>query len=433
MKRLRITPFSRFALAASLASLAPIACSRSDAPSPSKATSAAASSAVASAAVASSALAATAPSVAADGSGAAGSSTGAASAGTRPVVGAGLCDLRWGFHGKVAGQEAYLRVVRDASGGDAVVGRYFYAKHGLDLGLRGTLASSLELDLVEGDAKAPSGRFKGKCDPTTGALDGTWNGGKDDVPFHFDRIDARDKPLVATKRLALARKAKKKPAPGGPPGADVCEYAQKRFELFGAGTPEAEQALNQQDARTLKARVLSKDLYGQTETCEEGLSATFSEGIVAIFHGLATIEASGTFMVSGAAHPANAVDYARRTFDLTTGRAVEEKDLFAKFPKELVERCVAAYAKANDMDDFATQITGHSFDLTAAGLHVFGTDYPHVAAALTGAGPTITWGALLRDHALRADSPVKRAWDGVAPSSAPAGPGDCIGGVALPK
>jgi hypothetical protein len=415
----RILLLSPFAL---VLAAAPIACSRSDSASKSTSTSASASSA------------APASSAAASGSGgsrAAGASAGstAPAGGGAPAVAAGLCDLRWGFHGKVAGEDAYLRLAR-ADDGAAVVGRYFYAKHGLDLALGGTLSGALELDLVEGDAKMPTGRFKGTCDPKTGALDGTWNGGKDDAPFHFDRIAARDKPLVATKRLTLARKAKTKATPGGPPGAGTCEYEQKRFELFGAGTPEAELALNQQDARALKSRVLSKEVYGEVETCEEGIHASFSEGVVATFRGLVTLEAGGTFMASGAAHPANAVDYARRTVDLTTGRVVTEKDLFAAFPKALVERCVAAYVKTNDMADFAEHIDGHSFDLTPAGIHVFGTDYPHVAAALTGAGPTITWGALLRDHALRADSPVKRAWDGIAPAAV--GAAECVGGE-LPK
>lgn len=419
----RITLLSLFAAAVALA---PIACSRGDGAS--KSTSAAAS---ASASVGS-------PSVGA----ASGSNVAAAPAGSAApaavgapavaVVGAGLCDLRWGFHGKVAGQDAFLRLAR-ADDASAVVGRYFYAKHGLDLALRGTLTSALALELVEGDPKKPTGTFKGTCDPKTGALDGTWNGGKDDAPFHFDRIASRDKPLVASKRLTLARKAKTKAAAGGPPGAGTCEYEQKTFEIFGAGTPEAELALNQQDARTLKPRVLSKEVYGQVETCEEGINASFSEGVVATFRGLVTLEAGGTFMAAGAAHPANAVDYSRRTLDLTTGRVVTEKDLFAAFPKALVERCVAAYVKANEIEDLAGHLDGHSFDLTPAGLHVFGVDYPHVVAALTGAGPTITWGALLRDHALRADSPVKRAWDGIAPAAAPAGAADCVGGAALPK
>jgi hypothetical protein len=424
LKRNRTTLLSLFALPLALA---PLACSRGDGAS--KSTSASASASVA-------------PSSAAAASGS--NATGAAAGSTEPALSgvtgiarkapaaAGLCDLHWGFHGKVAGQDAFLRLAR-ADDADAVVGRYFYAKHGLDLALRGTLSAALELELVEGDAKKPTGRFKGTCDPKTGALDGTWNGGKDDAPFHFDRIASRDKPLVATKKLTLARKAKTKAAPGGPPGAGTCEYEQKTFELFGAGTPEAERALNQQDARTLKPRVLSKEVYGQVEVCDEGINASFSEGVVATFHGLATLEAGGTFMAAGAAHPANAVDYARRTVDLTTGRVVTEKDLFAAFPKAMVERCVAAYVKANDMEDFSSHIDGHSFDLTPVGIHVFGADYPHVAAALTGAGPTLTWGALLRDHALRADSPVKRAWDGIAPAAAGAGAADCVGGDALPK
>lgn len=423
----RITLFTLFTLFTPFAlALAPIACSRGDSAATSTAASASASAAPSSAVAASGSHAAGAP------VGSNASSTPAA-AGTPSVVAAGLCDLRWGFHGKVAGQDAFLRLVRagDANAANAVVGRYFYAKRGLDLALGGTLSGALELDLVEGDAKKPTGRFKGTCDPKTGALDGTWNGGKDDAPFHFDRIASRDQPLVATKKLTLARKAKTKATPGGPPGAGTCEYEQKVFEIFGAGTPEGELALNQQDARTLRARVLSKEMYGQVETCDEGISAAFSAGVVATFHGFVTIESSGTYLAAGAAHPENSVDYARRTHDLATGRAVEEKDLFAVFPKALVERCVAAYVKLNDVDNFATQIDGHSFDLTPAGVHVFGTSYPHVAAALTGAGPILTWGALLRDHALRADSPVKRAWDGIA--AAGAGAADCEGGAALPK
>lgn len=354
-----------------------------------------------------------APGSATPGTAAPGSAPAASAApGSAPPVAIGLCDLRWGFHGKVAGQDAYLRLVRD---GDAIVGRYFYAKHGVDLPLRGALGAALELELTEGDAKAPTGRFTGRCDPKTGALDGTWSNGKKDDPFHFDRVASREKPLVATKRRTLSRKAKTKTK--GPPAGNLCEYEQLRFELFGAGTPEAELALNEQDAKTLLPKLLSKEIFDQADKCEEGIRASFSAGVVATFRGFVTVESSGTYMAAGAAHPANAVDFSRVTYDLGDGRAMGEKELFAAVPKALLARCVAAYVKALEIEDLDPQITGRDFDLRPAGVHFFGKDYPHVIAALTGAGPTVRWEALLRDHALRADSPAKRAWDGVKPAA----------------
>jgi hypothetical protein len=51
---------------------------------------------------------------------------------------------------------------------------------------------------------------------------------------------------------------------------------------------------------------------------------------------------------------------------------------------------------------------------------VWSSAYPHVAGVLIGEGPVLTWGALLKSGALRADSPARSAWEGIAP----AGPSD---------
>lgn len=385
-------------------------------PSPGATTSAAGS---ASASVAVSGPGSAVPSANGSATGLASASAASSAPSAASAVAAGRCDLRWGFHGKVAGQDAYLRLARD---GEGVSGRYFYARHGVDLALRGTLSPALALELTEGDAKAEAGHFKGTCDPRTGALTGTWSNGKKDEPFSFEPVAARDKPLVAAKRLKITRKAKAKTKGAG---FDTCEYDQTRFELFGAGTPEIEAVLNEQDARTLTPKVLSKEIYDQVDKCEEGIAASYSAGVVATFHGLVTIESSGTYMASGAAHPANAVDFSRVTYDLTTGRPVTEKDLFAALPKDLIARCAKAFAKASEVEEAEAQITGREFDVRANGVHFFGNGYPHVLAALTGAGPTVTWEALLREGALRADSPVKRAWEGKAKAGA-AGEGDCV-------
>ncbi len=266
--------------------------------------------------------------------------------------------------------------------------------------------------LVEGAAAKPTGHFAGTCHTGSGVLDGTWTGAHGAQPFHLDPVGPRDTPLVATKRFQLTRKAAKK----GDFGGTSCKYEQTTVELFGAGSPEAERALGHRDATDLDPWILSEEDYGAVRDCETPVDASAAESVSDIFRGLATWERGGASSYEGAAHPNNATGFDRVTYDLTTGRAVTEGDLFARFPEALVKRCVTGYGSDPEM----LQVDGHQFALMPQGVHVFGAGYPHALAALTGQGPILTWAALLHEGALRADSPVKRAWAGIAPAK----PGD---------
>jgi hypothetical protein len=317
------------------------------------------------------------------------------------------CDLRWGYHGTIVGEEVYLRLERT---GSALAGRYFYAKMGVDLALAGTIDASHRIDLVEGHPNKPTGHFRGTCDVARGVLDGTWSNGKGSHAFHLERVGPRESPLVTVKRRKLTRKPKEI----GPLGMKACSYDQETVELFGAGSPEAERALDRQGATDLVPPDLTEGEYDEVERCETGLDASYGERVIGAFRGLVTLERGGSAMLDGAAHPNNGQGWERVTYDLSTGKAVTEGDLYAKFPEALVKRCIAAYGGEKEL--FQTYMDGHLFALGPEGVHVFGAGYPHFASALTGQGPILTWAALLREGALRADSPARRAWEGVAPA-----------------
>jgi hypothetical protein len=320
------------------------------------------------------------------------------------------CDFRWGYHGNVAGQEAYLRLQRT---GEALAGRYFYAKVGVDLPLSGTIDASGGVQLIEGDPKKPSGRFKGTCSSRGEVLDGAWSNEKGDSPFRFERVGPRPVPLTPTKHFKVSRRVPR--AKGMPPAE--CKFEQSVVEIFGAGTPEAERLLNQQDATALKPAIRVKEVHDDAVRCEEGLTADYTVRVAQTFAGLVTIASGGSASSENAAHPANFLGWSRTTYDLSTGKPITERELYAHFPKGLVERCLEAYEKMpNGYSNL--EVDGHLFALTPKGVHIFGSGYGHALGVLTGRGPILTWAALLREGALRADSPARRAWAGVAPAKA---------------
>jgi hypothetical protein len=333
---------------------------------------------------------------------------------TGTPAGAGACDLRWGFHGTVAGQEVFLRLERK---GNTLAGRYLYAKTGGDLPLAGTLDGAGRLDLVEGDRAKPTGRFAGTC--AGGVLDGTWSGAGKTQPFHLEAVTARPTPLVATRRLVVTQKPKKV----GDFGIKECKYEQAIAEIYGAGKPEAELAINQQPIDAVPFLV-DRRAYDDVRTCETGYEWSHELHVTATFRGLLTTEGGGTAYLEGSAHPSNAEGFHRETWVLATGHKVTEADVFSSFPEAVMKRCATAYVNAlvssPDAWMVETLVQQRSIDLTPAGVHVWSSAYPHVAGVLIGEGPVLTWGALLKSGALRADSPARSAWEGIAP----AGPSD---------
>jgi hypothetical protein len=337
-----------------------------------------------------------------------------ASGGGAPVD----CDLRWGFHGKVGTAEAFMRLRRD---GDRVVGRYFYAKVGVDLPLEGTISKGGEIELDEGPKSARTGHFKGRCDGTTHALAGQWSGGGKEEAFGLEPVATREKPLVATKKRSARGTLKVKGRGEG--HMKGCHYAQSTAEIFGAGSPEAEAKLNRQDATTLLPLLIDKELHDEATKCEDAMEAELGTGVSATFSGFITLTTSGYANVEGAAHPANAIDYSSITYSLATGEPMSGKAVVAKLPEALLAKCVKEWSKANELEDGMISIDGSHYVLTADGIEFYGVDYPHVVAALTGSGPIVRWSALLREHALDERSPAKKLWAGVKPGTDPKG--DC--------
>jgi hypothetical protein len=249
-------------------------------------------------------------------------------------------------------------------------------------------------------------------------LDGTWSDAGQTAPFHLEAVAAHPTPLVATRKLSVTHKPKK-----GDPGSKECKYEQSIAEIYGAGTPEAELAINQQPVDVVPFLVARSE-HDAVRTCEEGLEASYDLSVIATFRGLLTTEGGGSVALEGAAHPSNFDGFHRETWVLATGHKVTEADVFSSFPEALLKRCapltVAAVAGSADPGNVETLISQRSIDLTPAGVRVWSSAYSPAAAVLTGQGPVLTWGALVKAGALRADSPARAAWEGIAP----AGPSD---------
>jgi hypothetical protein len=204
-----------------------------------------------------------------------------------------------------------------------------------------------------------------------------------------------------------------------------CTYDDAAFELFGVRTPEAEANINGRDATDVTARPLSQDTYGDVITCESGVTAQFERVVTKTWNDFTNVQQGGTFMYDGAAHPGNFVDYSHVTWDLRTGKPIGEKDVFTKIPESLIDRCRDWYPKEAGWEGAELELSGHTFVLVPHGIQVFGTSYGHAMGVLTGRGPVLTWGALLREGALRTDSPAKRAWQDAKRNGAPDPAIDC--------
>lgn len=334
------------------------------------------------------------------------------------------CALDRGLAGKVAGQDVTMRLVR--KDGDTVVGRYAYGRVGVDIPLRGTLTADGRIQLVEGPEEKPSGRFDGTCD-ASGKLAGTWapraSGplpSDKPVAFALERVDARAKPLVATKKYVFSKSGKG----AGPSGATKCSYEESWFEAFGARSPEVERRIDGAGAEDLAPRISDPEVLAEAKKCEEGFVAAFATSLELWGDGFATVTKGGSVTMETAAHPANHVAFDLYSVDMQTGRRIRREDVFSSLPDDLLRACTEAFAKANDLEASVVEgnITRDNVLLSAEGVTLYGKEYGHAMGALTGRGPTLPWSALVRDGRLVKSSPVARAWADVtpAPKGAPA-------------
>jgi hypothetical protein len=308
-------------------------------------------------------------------------------------------------------------LARLAHDGDAVHGRYFYEKIGVDIALKGTLSSDGDLRMVEGPERAPSGHFEGTCNPSTGALTGAWTSpnGKS-APFTLARIAPTYPPIVATKRWHL-KTAK-------------YDFKETKLELFGLPTLEAERAMGAEIDTKPGPWFFTNDFLS-----DEGGSGEFNEQVTRTDRELVNVSRGGSAYSTGAAHPSNGLGVDWVTYDLRTGEAVVTKDVFARDPTDLVVACASMGGDpfgGTDPDDAKRTWSGaihtSTFTLEAKGIEFYAVGFPHAWGNLTGSGPVLPYDVLLRDGYLKADSPVARAWAGVVP--APAGSQACPPGKA---
>jgi hypothetical protein len=334
----------------------------------------------------------------------------ASSASARPSAPV-ACALALGYRGTVVGQPVFARL---GVGGPGVHGRYFYERSGIDIALAGKLSTSGALSMTETSEGKTTGAFEGTCDGPTGVLSGTWKGGKTSGPFQLSPIVPGDAPVVATHHFSFSRPA---PSVGTVLGTKTCTYKESRVELFGLRDADAERLLGQ-GLEIQTGPLLDAQTEGEVAGCQVGVEAEVNESFVGSFREFATLERGGYVQADDTAHPTNALDYARTTYDLRTGKPVTSDDVFARDPMDLVRKCVVP---ADAGDDPTPELifggfSGDQLDLTAAGVHFFGMGYPHAYASATGQGPTIGYDVLLRDGYLKRGSPVARAWEGVKPA-----------------
>lgn len=323
------------------------------------------------------------------------------------------CPLAAGYRGTVMGHRVFARLGRD---GSRLYGRYFYEHTGIDLRLDGSISGENGVQLTEGEPDSPTGRFAGTCDSTSGAMDGTWTGGATSGPFHLEPIAPGEVALAAVKRFAVSHRVHR---PDPDSRIKSCSYTESRVELFGLRDAAVEQSINRQGLDPFAGPRLEIGLAKSAEHCGDGFGfeADSQQTLVDSFRELATLEQSGS-IDGGGAHPSE-LTFSRATIDLRTGHPVANQDVFVR---DLMSRVIACATRAEpfdttmDTDELKQHFDAASFDLTETGVHFFGTDYPHVMAALDGQGPVIGYDVLLRDGYLRTDSPVKRAWSGVTPA-----------------
>jgi hypothetical protein len=322
------------------------------------------------------------------------------------------CWLAAGYRGAVLGLPVFARVAVD---GTHLHGRYFYESKGLDIPVEGTLSADGVMHLTEGDPAAPSGRFEGACEPSTGAFAGTWTGDRNRGAFRWVPVPPDEHAIGAVKRFKMSRPARK-PEPDA--HIRACSYAESRVELFGLRDAAVERAVNRQGVELLPGPVIDRAIAKSIDGCSGfGFDEEESRTLVSSFRELATIETQG-WIDGGGMHPTE-LGSDLVTFDLRTGLRVTERDVLARDPIERVAICAAKGAPDDGMDEsqWRDHLSASQLDLEPDGVHFFAADFPHAMAALSDTGPVIGYDVLLRDGYLRQDSPVKRAWRGVEPAA----------------
>jgi hypothetical protein len=324
-----------------------------------------------------------------------------------------------GYRGFVLQQPVYARLARE---GGRLYGRYFYERIGVDIALEGLASAGVSIALTEGRSDAPTGRFEGVCDPTSGAIHGTWSGAHGSGPFSFEAIVPTDPPLVAQKRFSLKRKA----------DADLggCSYSEVALEFFGLRNPELEGKLNHEGLKPSLGPWLAPQRAQEARECAHVFQGEMNETILTTLPEMVAIERGGFGVEELVAHPLNGSEFepiTMRSYDVRTGAAITDGDVFAKDPIPLAIACalrvggnVAGHdctnCSAPSRDDWQAAFARRLFFLKPTGVAFFADGFPHVIGVFNGHGPTLAYAVLLRDGYLRSDSPIRRGWEHVDPA-----------------
>ncbi len=318
-----------------------------------------------------------------------------------------------GYRGEVAGLPVFARLGLD---GRKIRGRYFYERVGTDIALGGSLSGAGDVTLTEGPPGAPSGRFEGRCEEPTGVIAGTWSRGAKGPPtgtFRLVPIVAGDSPVTARRRVVLNGHGGSTDEDGGTT-TWKCTYEETRFELFGLRDPRAERAINGQGLEPRLEPAIDKDAPKEVARCEQGFGNEEQRTVLETFRDIVTFQTESFSYYDGTPHPNRGVDF--RSWDLRTGREITGKDVLARSPTAMLVACAEKQFPDGPAPNGGWEEMSEHFNLTAKGIHFFAMSFPHVFAAASGEGPTVSYAVLLRDGYLRKDSPLKRAWEGVEPA-----------------
>lgn len=377
------------------------------------------------------------------------------------------CDFSRSYRGKMRDAGVTFSLRLDSTG--ALQGTVHYDDAQPALALSGTMQPDPGAKTTAFTLKEQGGGvYTGTCAAETGVLSGTFSAGNKLVaPFSLSPRPVEWPPLYrltrrhvtppnhpACKRLGSRTEVKEVSLDGQEDGPRVlclptdeshrrtlleqngdesfgCRVEDAGPRVFGLGSPELEQTIN--GALTYKG--YEQDIR-ETATCNGHDSRHTAATLVQAGAGLLVISRFSS-VDAGGIHPFNSV-LPTVAIDLVTGKELALADIVRDKNKlrDLASTCIPVYEQAST-DELSFELpddleprrceaeASPSFlwgcregeeepvwTLLAQGLVIGMRGNPHVSVAMDGSGPILTWDVLLREGALRGDSPVARLWSG---------------------
>lgn len=271
----------------------------------------------------------------------------------------------------------FLRVSRDPATAE-LRGTYFYAKVGVDIALRGTLAGDGSFTIEERTAGRMSGTFTGTLGPT-GELTGTWRdpGGTKSLPFHLTPIPRRaGAPALIARKQYRARYHVDGYTGDAPPWETISLAAP---EVFGLADAKAEAKINARLGRALREDRGAPPVEHYVGDYRSDYAITLNRS------GVLSLSFTHVNDCVQCVHPS--VGGEAITFSLTTGEEIPFERLFRPGTQdELRAIAEAAYRKksGDDLDEYilATALEG-DYTLSDKGLRLIAFfRLPHVSTGL---------------------------------------------------